>query len=70
MNDDRDDEMETNGRAAYLTNNVVHSPGESPDNGRAARYITGAIIIICKPPPRTSFSYLARAFPPVVLLAV
>lgn len=54
---------------AYLTNNVVHSPRESLDNGRAARYITGAIIIICKPPPRASFSYLSRGpSHPVVLL--
>lgn len=54
---------------AYLTNNVVHSRRESLDNGRAARYITGAIIIICKPPPRASFSYLSRGpSHPVVLL--
>jgi hypothetical protein len=48
---------------AYLTNNVVHSPEESRDNGRAVRYITGAIIIICKPSPRASFFLsLARDF--------
>lgn len=42
MNDDRDDEMENEHGlgTAYLTNNIVHSPGESFDNGRAARYIT------------------------------
>lgn len=58
-------------RTAYLTNNVVHSPRESFDNRRAARYITGAIIIICKPPPRASFSYLSRRpSHPVVLLDV
>lgn len=54
-------------RTAYLTNNVVHSPREYLDNGRAARYITGAIIIICKPPPRASFSYLSREGPPTPL---
>lgn len=61
--------------AQYLTNNIVHSPGESPITDVAARYITGAIIIICKPPPRClSFSYLSRAScpptRPVVLLCV
>lgn len=61
MNDDRDDEMETRTGTAYLMNNVVHSPRESPDNRRAARYITGTIIIICKPPSRASFSYLSLA---------
>lgn len=51
---------------AYLMNNVVHSPDESPDNRRAARYITGAIIIICKPPSRAFFSYLSREDPPTL----
>lgn len=52
---------------AYLMNNIVHSPGESPDNRRAARYITGAIIIIfvslLRVPPFPIS--LARTLPPL-----
>lgn len=71
MNDDHDDEMETSGRTTVSHEQRSALTERVPDNGRTARYITGAIIIICKPPPRlrsfahVSFSYLSReALPP------
>lgn len=73
MNDDHDDEMETSGRTTVSHEQRSALTERVPDNGHADRYITGTIIIICKPPPRSrsrslahvSFSYLSRgAFPP------